>query len=326
MTSSVMSRLFYLAVFVVVAGCSTPWTVIRTTPTGVVASRPPPQGRGETHFTSFQTYKGWPDSWLISNGHVWAAVVPSLGRLMQFGCVNEEGVFWENPALLGHPMKGSRWDIPGSFGGDKTWPAPQSAWDWPPPDIFDQEPLAARSVPGGVVLESGISPRFGIRTERRIELVLGQPVMRVTTTYHKVQGDPVEVGVWVITQVKNPVAMYLPIPTNSLFAAGYSRQWGSPTNFLSRQGDQLRFTRDPKESHKIGNDANLIVWQGTRHRLTIESPRIPGATYPDGGCSMEIYTNGGAADYVELETLGPLKRMSVGDSATAVNVYRLSPR
>jgi len=313
-----------VATLVALAGCSVPSATLQTTPTGVTASRSIPSGALETSFTSRQTYKGWPGSWLLSNGRVWAAVVPSVGRVMQFGFVNDAGVLWENPALLGRSMPTAPWDKPGSFGGDKTWPAPQSAWNWPPPDIFDREPVSVREVAGGLVLESGVSPRFGIRTERRIELEPGQPVMRITTTYHKVQGDPVEVSVWVITQVQNPDVLWLPIPADSRFPEGYSKQWGAPTQFVVRQGRQLRMTRDPKESHKIGNDADQMVWQKGGQTLRIESPRIPGATYPDEGCSMEIYTNGGAADYVELETLGPLKRLAVGESLTAVNVYRLS--
>lgn len=291
-----------------------------------MASGPVPSGALETRFRSRQTYKGWPDSWLISNGRVWAAVVPAVGRIMQFGFVNEPGVFWENPELLGRGMPEKPWDTMGSFGGDKTWPAPQSVWNWPPPDVFDREPVTVRETPGGLTLDSGVSPRFGIRTERQVVIEPGASVLRVTTTYHKVEGEPVDVSVWVISQLKNPEAVFLPVPADSRFADGCSRQWGMPTNFITRQGSQIRLTRDPQGSHKIGNDADRMIWQDARNRLTIESPRIPGATYPDEGCSMEIYTNGGVADYVELETLGPLRRLAPGDSLTAVNLYRLERR
>ena len=203
------------------AGCTAPSAVIQTTPAWVISSGPIPASARETFFTSRQHYKGWADSRLISNGRVWAAVVPSLGRVMQFGFVNDAGVFWENPRLLGQPMSANPWEVPGSFGGDKTWPAPQSAWNWPPPDVFDREAVSVREVPGGLILESKVSPRFGIRTERRIELETGQPVMRITTTYHKVQGDPVDVSVWVITQARAPEFVELPLPKDSRFPEGY---------------------------------------------------------------------------------------------------------
>ena len=37
---------------------------------------------------------------------------------------------------------------------------------------------------------------------------------------------------------------------------------------------------------------------------------VPGATYPDGGCSPEIFLN---HEMVELETLGPLTRLDPGE-------------
>ncbi len=319
-------RLTFLLSLIGVASCSGPFTVIQTTPTGVIASGPLPSSNTETRFISHQTYKGWPNSWLLSNGRVWAAVVPSTGRVMQLGRVNEDGVFWENPKLIGKRMPSQPWDTAGSFGGDKTWPSPQSAWNWPPPDVFDQEAVTVREVSGALILESKVSPRFGIRTERRVEMDLGQPVLRITTTYHKVQGEPVEVGVWVITQLKNPVDVQLPVPPDSPFADGYVALAGTPGSFAHRTGDQIRFTRDPQAGHKIGNDAGSVTWQDAHQTLTIESPRVPGASYPDQGCSVAVYTNGGEADYVELETMGPMKRLSVGESLTSVNVYRLTAK
>jgi hypothetical protein len=46
----------------------------------------------------------------------------------------------------------------------------------------------------------------------------------------------------------------------------------------------------------------------------------------DEGCHVELYTNGGEAAYVELETLGRLSRMSVGDVISAKNTYSLGYR
>ncbi|HEX4945248.1 MAG TPA: hypothetical protein VFZ34_01125, partial [Blastocatellia bacterium] len=73
-------------------------------------------------------YNGWKDALILSNGKVEAIIIPSIGRVMQFRFVGEEGVFWENPAVAGKPVKpdAKEWI---NFGGDKPWPAPQA--DWP---------------------------------------------------------------------------------------------------------------------------------------------------------------------------------------------------
>lgn len=279
-----------------------------------------------------QPHRGWGDAIVLGNGRVEAVVVPSVGRVMQFRFAGEQdGPFWENSKLAGQPMPVKPWEAAhGSFGGDKTWPAPQSVWNWPPPDIFDAAPLAFRvEADGAVVLTSPVSARFGIRTERRVTLAPDAPTMRIVTTYERVNaasGAPAEVGVWVITQAKDPVAMFLPVPAGTKFPTGTSKQWGVPTNHLSVKDGLVRLTRDRKDSHKIGNDAGSMVWVGERQILRIDLGLESGATYPDEGCSAEIYTNPDPIPYVELETLGPLRALKAGERLSATNTYTLLRR
>jgi len=277
-----------------------------------------------------QSHLGWHDAVILRNGKAEAVAVPSVGRVMQFRFAGERtGPFWENERLLGQPMPAKPWEAAhGSFGGDKTWPAPQGLWNWPPPDVFDAAPLAFRvNADHSVTLTSPVSPRFGLRTERRLVLHPQEPVLRIETTYEKVAGEPLEVSVWIITQTRDAEAIYLPVPANSKFPLGTTAIWGVPTNQLtSLPGNLLRLDRDRQASHKIGNDGSSLVWVGEREVLRVEIPRSPGANYPDDGCSAEIYTNPDPVPYVELETLGPLKRLQTGDRLSATNVYRLARR
>src|SRR5690242_6363420 len=66
---------------------------------------------------SIVNYRGWADSYLLSNGTVEAAVVPAVGRVMQFHFVGKGDVFWENDALKGKSAdaSGKEWS---NFGGD----------------------------------------------------------------------------------------------------------------------------------------------------------------------------------------------------------------
>lgn len=278
---------------------------------------------------SAQAHLGWKDAIVLRNGVVEAVVVPSVGRVMQFRFAGEaDGPFWENEKLAGQPMPKDPWKAAhGSFGGDKTWPAPQSLWNWPPPDIFDAEPVTARiNADRSVTLTSTPSPRFGLRTVRRIALEATEPVMRIETTYEKISGEPLEVSVWTITQLRDPVAVYLPVPAKSIFSTGLAPQWSAPEGAVQRSGDLLRFARDSAKSYKIGNDSPAIVWVGEKHLLKISTPRPTGETYPDGGCTSELYGNADPVKYVELETVGPLKRLAPGQTLSATNTYRLARR
>ena len=47
---------------------------------------------------------------------------------------------------------------------------------------------------------------------------------------------------------------------------------------------------------------------------------LPGATYPDFGCTVEVFTR---SDMLEVETLGPLVQLASGASVEHVEEWRL---
>jgi hypothetical protein len=277
-------------------------------------------------------YHGWPDAILLRNGVVEAVIVPAIGRVMQLRFAGEpEGPFWENDKLLGKKPEAESTDW-ANFGGDKAWPAPQASWPqiiargWPPPRGFDGMPMEAVVEGSAVILASPVDPDFGIRVRRRIELQPGLPVMTTTTRYEKISGPPVEVGVWVITQVKDPVAVYAIMPETTHSDAGYVRQSDElPVNF-KLENNLIALTRDSKKNHKIGTMAGTLVWVGRNELLRIDSALVPGGKYPDDGSSAEIYTNLDPLAYVELEILGPLAPMVVGDKIERLSTYTLAHR
>lgn len=282
-------------------------------------------------------HRGWGDSIRLSNGQVETIVVPAIGRIMHFGPVNGENVFWENPALYGKTFDGRTkgWI---NFGGDKTWPSPEADWgnftgkkEWDPPLAFDGQPHTSRIDNDTVILVSPVDPQYGLQVTRRIRLMATKPVLEVTTVYERVSGEPAPMGIWIITQLKEPAGLYMPVPENSRFEGGYypliktvppslkQRDFGAGRQWLS-------LIRDSKTSHKIGGDAGTLIWVGDKFAVRIDSPRVPGAEYPDHGSSAEIYTNGGDLKYIELEMLGPLHQMKPGDKLEQKNVYTLYPR
>lgn len=276
-------------------------------------------------------YHGWRGSLLMRNASAEVIIVPAIGRVMQFRLHGSEGGFWENRLLDGHKPnpKSSEW---GNFGGDKSWPAPQSAWPkitpraWPPPVAFDARPVEAVHKNSFVLLTSPVDPDYGIQVKRQVELDSNQPLLRITTTYHKVSGDPLEVGIWVITQLKHPTSIWLPIPQTTLFPEGYLKQSAEIPPSLVRHSQFLSLERDPKKAYKIGSDTDVMLWIDEEQVVRISSPRQPGVPYPDGGCSAEVYTNPDPLSYVELETLGPLRKLARGESMSWTNTYQLFKR
>ena len=256
--------------------------------------------------------------------------MPEIDRVMSFRLRAGENVFWEDRSLDGKhgDTSGKEWV---NFGGDKTWPSPEAEWgthtgykQWMPPPAFDSMPVTATVSGRDVVLTSPVDPFYGVRTVRRIQLYWNR--LSITTTYERVSGEPSKIGVWVITQFKEPVAVYVGAKTNSVFPDGHFKFGPEPWPQLEREGRHIRITRDPTAPHKMGSDAERLAWVGEKEICLVTTWRVHDAEYPDRGASAEVYTNPDPKKYVELEMLGPLSLMKPGDSISQTSTYTLQKR
>ena len=298
---------------------------------GIAAiNEPAPQHLGQVIVRRIE-YRGWPDSVLLSNGLVEAVIVPAVGRIMQFRLAGTAvGPFWENPGFAGQRLApdSNGW---ANYGGDKAWPAPQGNWAhfvghlWPPPGGFDGLPTLAVIDGSSVTLVSPVDPGFGIGVRRRVELDPNRPVMTITTSFDKKAGPPNEIGVWVITQLKDPVEIHVLLPDSSGPRPGFNRLSAEAPPDLRRLDGRLTLTRDPLVKHKIGAQAGSLVWVGQKEVLRIDSELVRGGKYPDDGSSAEVYTSSDPLPYVELEMLGPLVTLEAGHTIERVSRYTLSP-
>ncbi|MFZ1086824.1 MAG: hypothetical protein WAN35_17815 [Terracidiphilus sp.] len=277
------------------------------------------------------SYHGWPECLRLFNGRVEAVIVPAISRVMHFGQVDEpEEAFWQNRALDGQqpPSAPKEWF---NFGGDKCWPAPQSSWperggrSWPPPQAFDALPADAAAIEGGVVLTSPIDPHYGIQMVRTVKLDTIRLVMSIAVEFRKLEGPPVQAGIWTVTQLREPEAILLWEPEVTRFPRGYLSLLGARPTDLSRRGRLLSLRRNPSIFTKIGSEARSIAWVGKSSVLRIDAKMVPGE-YPDGGCVTEVYTNPDPLKYVELETMGPLENISIGGRIGRTTLYTVMPR
>jgi hypothetical protein len=282
-------------------------------------------------------YHGWPEACLLHNNKAEVVVVPAIGRVMQFGFRGEEGVFWENRSLDGKTVqadaeswKKTDWV---NLGGDKAWPSPEADWgkltgrkSWRPPPAFDGLPWKARVESDAVVLTSAVDPFLGVRVERRIKLHATRPVLTIRTTFERIAGEPARMGIWVVTQLKDPQRLFGVSPARSIFDTCYTLLGKDTPRSLTANEGLISLSRDAKSAYKIGLDADSLLWVGDKQMLRIDSPRVKRAEYPDKGSSTEIYTNPDPLPYIELETLGPLRLLKPGDKSERSNIYTLLRR
>jgi hypothetical protein len=109
-------------------------------------------------------------------------------------------------------------------------------------------------------------------------------------------------------------------PTNPLVMWAFSdlsdRRWVFTTKYM-----MLRQDAKAKRPQKLGH-FNANTWGayllGTD--LFVKRYTAGAGTYPDFGCSYETFTN---ADFLELETLGPIQKLTPGASMEHIERWSL---
>lgn len=250
----------------------------------------------------------------LSDGKTEAVVVPSLGRVMRFGRIDGVNFLWNNAQ---QSFKKGDW---ANWGGDKSWPAPQSAWPlsvgstWPPHVSWDGDEQTARVLPSGhLQMTSGVWPVFGCRLTREFWFD-GDGEFVIEQTAEKVGGAPVQMSIWSIAQT-TPDAVFLPTNPNSIYKNNF--QWlvapkteaaVSAVNF-----GLLQIDATSADYYKIGVDAPVSAIAAIKNNVIFRlSSAKPAGDYPDGNCPIEIFGSGldktqPQNHYIELEILGPMR-------------------
>jgi hypothetical protein len=280
-------------------------------------------------------WQGWETS-VIRNRTAEVVVVPAIGRVMQFRLLDAaaaKSVFWSHAAIGPALAPDENGWI--NFGGDKAWPAPQSEWaaiagsGWPPPRTFDAVPYTGTIDGNTVVLVSPVDPAYGLRVRRKISLNASEPIMSIETTYEKVRGAPVRVGVWTITQLVSPERVFVLLPERSTFAGGHRRLLPPEPKDFAVEGRLLSLARDTVQKTMIASDGDALLWVGDGPDLLIENvtpASAAGADWPEGAHSQIYTSSDGAEPYVELELLGPLRDLAPEQTVSLASRYTLVPR
>ncbi len=263
-------------------------------------------------------------SWM-DNGLVRLAVTTDRGpRIVFWGWRNGGNVFAELPDAAEETPNG-----PYHFlGGHRLWYAPEILERTYYPD---DSKLEVQELGEGSRL---IAPpdATGVVKEMRITLAPDEATATLEHTLRNTSGVEVELAPWALTMCRLGGTVLLPQPTNPSDAHGllpnrrislwpYSRL----TDERLHLGDHIVLIRaEPGTRNKLGyldDEGWIAYWlDGTvfSKRFDVRTD----ATYPDFGCNAECYLD---HRFVELESLGPLVRLSPGGSVSHEEVWQLHP-
>lgn len=269
-------------------------------------------------------YRGWEESYVLTNGQVELIVVPKIGRVMSCRFSDGENILWENPELFGKDLPEESPEKWFNFGGDKVWPGPQGEFkkvtgrNWPPDEFFDGRSCSVEIVKNGLKLITPVSRYYGARLTREFVMDEESSLIHIKHRMEKINIPVVDMTIWSVTQIKTPEAVYVPLNPKSKFPEGYQLfdNCAEKAENLDKAGLFLKVVRNPKYSFKVGLDTkdgymaavykNVLFMQHFKFEHNKE--------YPDSGCSVEVYSNPDPLAYMEMEILSPLNRPIPGCS------------
>ena len=267
-------------------------------------------------------YKGWPNSYKITNGEVELVITSDIGpRIMRYGFVGGQNFFKEFTETLGKSGE-PKWV---ARGGHRVWAAPEDAVRTYAPD---NGPVHIQIK--GDVLEATepVEPLTGLEKQIVVKMSPQGSSVEVLHRIKNAGSHPVELAPWALTMMaqggvgihgfpprgKHPDVLY---PTNPLVMWAFSNLSDHRWRFTRKY---MMLHQDPKnaEPQKLGS-FNKNTWAAYSLGSELFIKRYDAADspkgYPDFGCSFETFTN---ADFLELETVGQLKNLKAGASVEHV--------
>jgi hypothetical protein len=283
-------------------------------------------------------YKGWKNNLKISNGEAELIITLDVGpRVIRYGYVGGANVFKEFEDQIGKSGE-KEWMI---RGGHRLWHAPEEinrTYE------LDNSPVKWEKLgESGVRIIQGIEPKTGIKKEMDITLESAGTGVKVVHRLHNTNLWDVELAPWALSVMAQGGVAIIPLPEKiahpgSLlpgekpdyrgfvpnqtmivwpFTDLADTRWRWGTRYLT-----LRQDVNAKSPTKLGL-SHRQRWIGYLNNGVLFVKLITyqdGRQYTDGGSNFETFTN---KDFLEVESLGPLQRITPGGFVEHVEQWYL---
>jgi hypothetical protein len=271
-------------------------------------------------------YKGWPNSYRVSNGQVELVVTGDVGpRIIRFGFAGGQNLLKEFAEQLGKSGE-KEFQL---RGGDRVWKAPEDAVaTWAPDNVA----VSVEITKNGVVATAPVEPLTGLQKQIAVEMAATGTSVTVTHRITNKTLFPLEFAPWALTMMAQGGTAVAGFPargsypahleaTNPLVLWAYTdlsdKRWGLNRKYLTLRQDPANTT--PQKLGMFSPNTWAAYFLHGEAFLK-QSQADPTKTYPDFGCSFETFTN---ADFLEVETLGPMTKLEPGKSVSHVESWSL---
>ncbi|HET8549378.1 MAG TPA: hypothetical protein VFL57_15300 [Bryobacteraceae bacterium] len=273
-------------------------------------------------------YGGWPNCYRITNGSVELIVTTDVGpRVIRYGFVGGRNMFAEFKDQLGKS-------------GEKTWVARGGHRVWiAPEDIrltyaLDNSAVKAEVKGETLMVTGNVEPETGLQKQMVVRLAATGTNVEV---HHRITNVKARTGFdfapWVLTMMAqggHGITGFPPrgthpetlAPTNPLVMWAFTDLSDPRWKFTKKYMILRQDPRNTGQPQKLGH-FNSNTWGAYLLGTDLFLKRCkgePGKRYPDMGASFETFTN---ADFLELETLGPLATPKAGTTVEHVESWSL---
>lgn len=263
----------------------------------------------------------------ISNEKVEVKVTLDLGpRVISYGYVGGKNFLCAERKALGGVGdeeysaffgEGRKWE---SFGGHRIWITPECY-----PDTYtpDDKPVKYTLTDSGAIFTPPAEEKLGIQKELEVKLDSESTDLQVEMRVTNLSDKPREFAIWAITVCDKGGVLVVPMNTDdtgylqnreiSLWAYTDMRDnriyWGNKYTTVTQDENRpdpfkLGFNSKKGVAYYINGNEILCKKFETDHFNKV---------YPDGGCSLETYTND---IMLEFETLGEVKTVKANETSS----------
>jgi hypothetical protein len=275
---------------------------------------------------------GFGDAARLTNDSVEILVVPSIQRILSYGYIDGPNMLWDNSeAARGEPAHAWR-----NWGGDKVWPWPHSRWEqwvgrmFPPPPGLDRAARVEMLGERALRMTGPVDKGLGMRVVRDIRLAPTGSRATITSMLEKVTGEPMDAGVWTISQVADRDEVYCLLPDGA--SEPFIKCFGSGGwTCRDLQGRTACLGRPLPDGGKIGVDGcGLAVVDGDCLMVQWPIADSGDVTKIEQGERVQFYAHGrltgekpDPAGYLELEFSSEVMRLEPGQSASMTVAWEL---
>jgi hypothetical protein len=263
-------------------------------------------------------YKGWPNSYRISNGEVELIITSDIGpRIMRYAFPGGQNVFKEFAEGLGKSGE-KTWQL---RGGHRIWFAPEDRVLTYAPD---NGPVHISVKDGVLEATEPTEPLTGLEKQITVKMAASGTGVEVLHRIRNTTSKTMELAPWALSMMAQggvgihgfPPRGTHPedlAPTNPLVMWAFSdlsdKRWQFTKKYLILRQDATNHGQPQKlgtfnehtwAAYLLGTDLFIKHYEAD-----------PKGTYPDRGCSFETFTS---AEFLEQETLGPLTKLAPGKS------------